>query len=93
LDDLEIAAEPTPNPDAMKFSLNRTVTEGARGRTFSSPEEAVLSPLARALLGVQGVRSVFMLRDFVTVTRVPDAVWDPIVEGVERALREYFRAG
>jgi len=31
---------------------------------------------------------VFLLNDFVTVTRQPDARWEDIVPEVERALRE-----
>jgi hypothetical protein len=39
------------------------------------------------------VRMVFLLRDFVTVTRHPEADWAAIVPEVERCLREHFGDG
>ena len=88
-DDLDIRIEPTPNPLSLKFSLNRTVWEG-RAQTFSDPTQAFASPVARELLGVPGVKSVFFLRDFVTISREPDAPWENIAPEVERVLREHF---
>jgi NFU1 iron-sulfur cluster scaffold homolog, mitochondrial len=89
-DDLEIRIEATPNPQSLKFSLNRTVWEG-RAQTFSDATQAFASPLARELLGVPGVKSVFFLRDFVTISREPDAPWETIAPEVERVLRGYFK--
>jgi hypothetical protein len=88
-DDLQIRAEPTPNPNSLKFTMNRMVWEG-RAQTFSDPAQAIAAPLARALLGVSGVASVFFLRDFVTVNREPGAAWEPIATDVEQILREHL---
>lgn len=85
-DELEIRIEPTPNPNAVKFTTNRTLAEG-RAQTYTDAAQAFASPLARALLAVPGVTSVFLLRDFVTVTRASDADWEPILPGVEDVLR------
>ena len=88
MDALTVRVEPTPNPNAMKFTLNRDVQPGSQGRTFADPVQALSSPLARRLLEIDGVASVFLLRDFVTVTRQPDGDWDAIVGAVEKALVE-----
>jgi hypothetical protein len=85
-----IRAERTPNPNAMKFSLDCTVQEGTRGLTFSDPLQAALSPLARRLFQVPGVASVFLLKDFVTVTRSEDVPWESLAPAVEAALRRHF---
>jgi hypothetical protein len=89
-DDLDIRIEATPNPQSLKFSLNRTVWEG-RAQTFSDATQAFASPMARELLGVLGVKSVFFLRDFVTISREPGVPWETIAPEVERVLREHFR--
>ncbi|MCS7234906.1 MAG: NifU N-terminal domain-containing protein [Armatimonadota bacterium] len=89
---MRIEVQPTPNVHALKFTLDRRVTEG-RSETYTSLEQAAASPLALRLLRIPGVRMVFLLNDFVTVTRQPDAPWDAIVPEVERALREHFQAG
>jgi hypothetical protein len=88
-DALQIRVEGTPNPNSLKFSVNRTIWEG-RAQTFNDAAQAFASPLARTLLAVPGVKSVFFLRDFVTVSREPEAAWEAIAPEVERVLREYL---
>jgi len=89
--ELSVRTEPTPNPNSMKFTLNRAVA-AARSETYSSPEQAFLSPLARALFQVPGVAGVFLLKDFVTIKREPDADWDSICTLVQAVLRSHFGA-
>lgn len=78
---------PTPNPNAMKFTLDRTL-EGTMN--VSTLEAAAGNPFAEALLHVDGVASVFGVNDFVTVTRVPGADWDPIIAAVQAAAAEHL---
>ncbi len=86
---MRISCQPTPNIHAMKFTLDRRVTEG-RSKTYTSVEQAKDDPLARTLLEIPGVRMVFFLNDFITVTRDPSADWEAIVPEVERRLRAHF---
>lgn len=86
---VEVIAEPTPNPNSMKFTVNRAVVSG-RSQTFKDPSEAMLSPLAQRLFQIDGVRSLFLMKDFVSVGRNPDASWQAIVPAVEAALRSFF---
>ena len=88
-DPLTVRAEATPNPNSLKFTANRILWEG-RAQTFSSPDQALTAPLARKLLAIPGVKSVFFLRDFVTITREPGAGWEPIAAAVEQQLREHL---
>lgn len=81
-----VRCEPTPNPNAMKFTASRPLTNAPRGQSFNSPAEALMSPLAARLLAIDGVASVFILRDFVTVTREAGANWDRIVSDVAAAI-------
>jgi hypothetical protein len=88
---MEIQASPTPNPNAIKFRVGVTLVPSG-SRTFDSAEEAVGDPLARRLFLEAGVRSVFVLGTFVTVTRQPGVEWDDLVPRIERALREHLGA-
>lgn len=72
-----IRIQQTPNPNAIKITLGRLVAPGT-GRTFTAPQEACNDPVARALLGIDGVKSVFMLNDFITVTKAGSANWDDL---------------
>lgn len=88
-DAITIDVQPTPNVNALKFALNRRLTEG-RSQTFRTPEEAASSPLAAALLGIPGVVQVFFLNDFITITRHPSAQWETIASQVEAVITEHF---
>jgi hypothetical protein len=69
----------TPNPDAMKFTLDTTLPEMLN---IGSPQAAVGMPFAEAVFAAGGVASIFGVNDFVTVTRQPGAEWEPIVAAV-----------
>lgn len=77
----------TPNPNAAKFTVDRTLVEG-RGRTYASPEEAKGDPLARRLFQIDGVASVFIVDNFVTVTKDAEAYWDDLAPKVTQAIKE-----
>lgn len=80
--------EPTPNPQAGKFTVGCTLVEGRRGHTFDSAQAAAEHPLAAALLREPGVRSVFVVADFVTVTKAPDADWRTLAPRLSAVLRD-----
>lgn len=84
-----IDVQPTPNVNAMKFVLNRTVS-GGRSQTFRSPDDATSSPLAASLLAIPGVVQVFFLNDFITLTRDPGVEWAGIIAQAESTVRTYF---
>ncbi len=86
MDEITIQVQPTPNVNALKFVLNRRLTEG-RSRTFRAAAEAADMPFARRLLEIPGVVQVFVLNDFVTVTRDPAADWDAIVSPAEEIIK------
>ena len=71
--------ESTPNPDAMKFTLDVTLPD----RLLANRGDDVDDPFVRALLAIDGVASIFGINDFVTVTRERGADWASIVSAVE----------
>ena len=89
---IEVWTEHTPNPNALKFTLNRTVTEG-RSKTYATPEAAEASTLAKRLFEIAGVKSLFFLGNFITVTRQPGSDWAAISRQVEELIRAYYAPG
>lgn len=77
----------TPNPNAAKFTVDRTLVEG-RGRTYASAQDAKQDALARRLFEITGVASIFVVDNFVTVTKDADATWDDLAPRVTRAIKE-----
>lgn len=84
----KVSFQETPNPQAGKFTVGRTLVEGRHGLTFDSPEAAKGNAAAERLLAEPGVRSVFMVADFVTVTKDPAADWRELAPRVQAALRD-----
>ena len=78
---------PTPNPDAMKYTLDVTLPDSFN---LTSAEAAGTSPFAVAVFAAGGVASVFGVNDFVTVTRQAGADWGPITEAVQAAADEHL---
>jgi len=69
----------TPNPNALRFTLDTPV-----------PDNVEQSPFGEAVLAVPGVVSLFGVNDFVTVTRAGDAPWEEIVTAVQAAASEHL---
>ena len=83
----KVQYDPTPNPHAGKFTVGRTLVEGRSGRTYDSAESAADDPVAAALMALEGVSGVFMVADFVTVTKAPGASWTELAPRVQDAIR------
>lgn len=81
-----VSVEPTPNPNALKFSVGSPVGGPA---TFV-PGKETDNPMAAALLALPGVTSVFMTSDFVTVSKSVEGSWDDIVEPASGIIAEHF---
>ena len=82
-----VFAEPTPNPNAMKFTATRKVVP--RGSiSFASAAAAQTHPLGKALFAIDGVRIVFAVNDFVTVTKDREASWADLVPAIEQTVSE-----
>lgn len=82
--------QPTPNPNAGKFILNRTVVEGSASKSFYNAEDAAGHPLATALFELEGVVSLFMVDDFVTVTKAANAPWDQLIPAAQAVIERVF---
>ena len=87
---LKITIEDTPNPHAMKFTLNRELTDGDI-RSFPDPAAAGNDPLATALFGLPGVTNVMYVNDFVTVNKKPSVRWAKLKKQVKEVLQSNLR--
>lgn len=86
--DVMVRFSATPNPNAGKFTLDRKVVDGKASRSFYNAAQAAADPLAAALFGIDGVASIFMVDDFVTVTKTPDATWDTLTQRVVETIEQ-----
>jgi hypothetical protein len=73
----------TPNPNATKFVLDTRLP--AMFNVTDAADAAAAGAFVAAVFAAPGVASVFGTNDFVTVTRIPGAEWEPIVAAVVAA--------
>ncbi|CAI2719008.1 NifU N-terminal domain-containing protein [Nitrospina watsonii] len=86
---VNIQVSSTPNENALKFTLDKPALESGH-KTYPNAEAAAESPVATALFGIDGVVSVFLMADFITVTKRPDVGWDVIQPAAEGAIQKAY---
>jgi Fe-S cluster biogenesis protein NfuA len=87
-----IQTEETPNPATMKFLPGRDVM-GQGTLDIAAKTDAAQSPLALSLFAIEGVRGVFLGKDFVTVTKDEAKNWAAMKPPVLTAIMEHFTSG
>ncbi len=83
---MPVTVSSTPNPNAVKFTVGVSVG----GPTTFIPSQPTDDPLGQALLGLPGVTSVFLSADFVTLNKLPDVGWEPIIDPAQKILTTHF---
>ena len=68
--------QPTPNPNAVKLVLDGSVSQ--QPLSFFNVAAAKDYPLAVALFAIDGVSSLLLLGDFITINKSPAADWADI---------------
>ncbi|MBC8107328.1 MAG: NifU N-terminal domain-containing protein [Anaerolineae bacterium] len=76
--------QPTPNPNALKFVLDRAISENPV--SFFTAASANGHPLATRLFAIPGVTTLLLLNDFVTVNKSPEKAWGEITPQVKKVL-------
>jgi len=89
---LFIQTESTPNPESLKFLPGKPVLE-AGTRDYRTLKDAQASPLARKLFATEGVTSVFLATEFVTVGKDKDADWIALKPLVFGAIMDHYASG
>ena len=86
-----IQTEPTPNPATLKFIPGKIVL-GDGTADYRDADEATVSPLARRLFEIDGVRGVFLGADFISVTK-GESEWQHIKPAILGAIMEHYMSG
>ena len=79
--------EPTPNPDALKFIVQKPILQSGV-RSFRDFGSAVGDPRASAIFALGKVTSVFYMDRFVTVNKEPSAEWSDLIDAICEAVED-----
>jgi len=87
-----VYAESTPNPAAMKFVANSfLLKEGSV--EYLNVEEAKNSPLAQQLFSFDGVVSVFIASNFITVNKKQQYDWFDLMPILREFIKGFLESG
>ena len=86
-----VYAESTPNPAVIKFVSNKKLV--ASLFEFTSIDDAKKSPLATELFHFPFVKSVFIDKNYVSVTKYDIAEWQDITMELREFIRSYIESG
>jgi len=88
---VSVYAESTPNPSVMKFVANKPLATGTF--EFKNIDDAVHSPLAKALFSFPFVKEVFISANYVSVMKYNVAEWQEISIELREFIRKFIEDG
>ena len=86
-----IYAESTPNPGVLKFVANKNLVKSTF--EFTSIEEAKLSPFATALFQFPFIKSIFLEKNYVSITKFDIVEWEEITLELRIFIKTYIEEG
>ena len=86
-----VYAESTPNPSVLKFVCNKALV--GQICEFSTIDDAKDAPLAVALFQFPFVKSVFMDKNYVSITKYDIAEWEDITTPLREFIKSYIEDG
>lgn len=89
---INIYSEATPNPETMKFVANRMILADDSA-DFQTREAALKSPMATKLFELPFVNAVFIMNNFVTITKLSTYEWFDISPKLKDFVKEYLESG
>ncbi|MDA0317616.1 MAG: NifU family protein [Bacteroidetes bacterium] len=88
---ISIYAESTPNPSVLKFVANKNLVTSTF--EFASIEEAKPSPFATALFQFPFIKSVFLDKNYVSITKFDIVEWEEITLELRTFIKTYIEDG
>jgi Fe-S cluster biogenesis protein NfuA len=89
---VDVYTEMTPNPETIKFVADVNLYAG-QSADFPDEASAKESPLATELFGFPFVKGVFIMNNFVTITKTADADWMEITPTLREFVKGYLEDG
>ena len=80
----------TPNPNAIRVGLSDPLFPKAT--TVLTAEAAGADPLVEKIFAVKGVKQIFLLNNFLTITKDAAADWAVVEPAVAAVLAGHFDA-
>ena len=86
-----VQTEITPNPNSLKFLPGKVVSNN--GSLEINNKDETNNDLIRDLLSVDGVESIFLGRDFISINKYDEKSWDEIKHIVISLINDFYSNG
>ncbi|MFN3240466.1 MAG: NifU family protein [Planctomycetota bacterium] len=81
--------QPTPNPNAFKFLMDKPMAKPGQTQAYAKPEQAKDDVLAQSMFAVPGVETLFFCDNFVTVSMTGEADWRAVAGQISKLLESH----
>jgi Fe-S cluster biogenesis protein NfuA len=88
-----VSLEFTPNPNTLKYSVNRTLLTRGAVNIVRKDDAEKRSPLAAKLFEIPGICGVMIGTHFVTVTKTEEGDWDLVHKSVSSLIEKHLAEG
>lgn len=86
--EVKIISESTPNPNAYRFIVNYDV-KAYGDASFNRGTKSDIK-LIDSLLDIEGIESLFVIENFITVTKSKDVEWNKIEPSILKILKDFL---
>ena len=86
-----VQTQKTPNPNSLKFIPGRPVSNDGPHEIIN--KEDTKNTLLRNILSINGVTSIFLAEDFLSVNKVDENNWDDMQHIIISYINEYYAEG
>lgn len=85
---ISIYSESTPNPGVLKFVSNKLIVDGSF--EFNNIDEAQQMEFAKKLFELPYVKSLYISKNFVSITKYDIKEWDEITNELRNFIKNYL---
>ncbi len=86
-----VQTEITPNPNSLKFLPGKIVSNS--GSFEITKKDINNNELVKNLLSINGVESIFLGNDFISINKYEDTSWDEIKHIVISFINDFYSSG
>ena len=86
-----VQTEITPNPNSLKFLPGKTVSSAGSYEVTNKDETN--NELIRNLLSINGVESIFLGNDFISVNKNEKILWEDIKHIIISLINDFYSSG
>tara|TARA_Y100000816_G_C26077930_1_gene567671 strand:- start:430 stop:972 length:543 start_codon:yes stop_codon:yes gene_type:complete len=86
-----VQTEITPNPNSLKFLPGKNVSN--KGSFEITQKDQTNNELIKNLFSVNGVESIFLGKDFISINKYDNVKWDEIKHIVISMINDFYSSG